>query len=177
MSLPEDFAGAFVWEWHDGSFDRARFDLTATGWTVTGRHGDTRYVIQLNTDHEPIALDATSADRTLTLRWTAKGWCDDDGLLLPGSKRARDLDLAWTAVTNSFPIRRLMSRRRAHGQFDVLMVSLPNLDTSVVRQSYDSDGRRWRYANRDSGFSADLSVDKNGMVTDYPGLCRRKDGI
>ena len=175
MSLPEDFAGAVVWEWHDGSFDRARFDLTPTGWDVTGRHGETRYVIKLNTDHEPVSLEASCGDRTLTLRRTAHGWRDDDNMLLPDSARARDLDLGWTAATNSFPLRRLMARRRGHGQFDVLMVTLPDLETRVVRQSYAREGAIWRYVNHESGFSAQLTVDKDGLVTDYPGLCTRRD--
>lgn len=175
MSLPEDYAGAIVWEWSDGTFDRARFDLTATGWEVSGRHGETRYVIRINTDHEPVSLEASCGDRTLTLRRTANGWRDDDDALLPGSTRARDLDLGWTAATNSFPIRRLMARRREHGQFDVLMVTLPDLDTHIVRQSYAREGTVWRYLNHENGFSARLTVDKNGLVTDYPGLCTRRD--
>ncbi|MEW9918418.1 putative glycolipid-binding domain-containing protein [Marimonas sp. MJW-29] len=175
MSLPEDFAGAIVWEWQDGTFDRARFDLTPTGWDITGRHGETRYVIKLNTDHEPTSLEATCGDRTLSLRRTAGGWRDDDGTLLPNSAGARDLDLGWTAVTNSFPIRRLMARRRGHGRFDVLLVALPDLDTRIVRQSYAREGKFWLYVNHDSGFSARLEVDNHGLVIDYPGLCTRRD--
>lgn len=175
MSLPEDFAGAVVWEWHDGTFDRARFDLTPTGWDVTGRHGDSRYVIKLNADHEPTSLEAACGDRTLTLRRTKNGWRDEEDTLLPGSAPARDLDLGWTAVTNSFPIRRLMSRRRGHGQFDVVMVSLPDLETRIVRQSYARDGGIWRYTNHNNGFSVRLKVDNNGLVTDYPDLCTRRD--
>lgn len=175
MNLPEDFAGAVVWEWHDGTFDRARFDLTATGWDVTGRHGESRYIIKINTEHEPVSLEASCGDRTLSLRRTAKGWRNDDDDLLPGSARARDLDLGWTAATNSFPIRRLMARRRRHGQFDVLMITLPDLASSIVRQSYAREGAAWQYTNQDSGFSARLTVDKDGLVTDYPGLCTRRD--
>ena len=107
----------------------------------------------------------------------ARGWRNEDDVLLPGSERARDLDLGWTAVTNSFPLRRLMSRRRSHGQFDVLMISLPDMTPHVVRQSYarEGDGAVWRYANQTSGFSARLTVDKNGLVTDYPDLCSKRD--
>ncbi len=174
MNLPEDFAGSAVWEWHDGSFDRVRFDLTATGWDVTGRRGDTRYAIRLDTDHAPVTLAATHGDHTLALRRTAAGWCDGDGSVIPGSARVRDLDLGWTAVTNSFPIRRLLSRRRAHGQFDVLTVDLPAFAIGIVRQRYDREGDFWRYANRDTGASARLAVDRNGLVQDYPELCHRK---
>ena len=174
MSLPEDFAGAIVWEWDDGSYDRARFDLTSQGWDVSGRHGEARYVIKVNSDHEPVSLEAAYGDRTLTLRRQSDGWRDDEGHLIPGSARARDLDLGWSAVTNSFPIRRLMSRRRMNGRFDVLMVTRPLLDLRIVQQSYAGDGRRWKYVNYDSGFSALLEVDKDGLVTDYPGLCTKR---
>ena len=177
MSLPEDFAGAFVWEWHDGSFDRARFDLPPNGWEVTGRHGDSRYVLQINHDHAPISLAATCGDKTCSLRRSARGWRNEDDELLPGSERASDLDLGGTAETNSFTLRRLMTRRRSHGQFDVLMISLPDMTPHVVRQSYarEGDGAVWRYANQTSGFSARLTVDKNGLVTDYPDLCSKRD--
>ena len=93
MNLPEDFAGAVVWEWHDGSFDRVRFDLTPTGWDVIGRHGDSRYVLKVDHDHMPISLDASCGDKTCTLRRSARGWRGDDDVLLPGTERARDLDL------------------------------------------------------------------------------------
>ena len=175
MNRPEGFCEAALWEWHDGTFDRVRFQRTVLGWDVTGRHGETRYVITLDRDFEPHSLEASCGDHTLTLRRRPDGWRDEDNGLIPGSIKARDLDLGWTAVTNSFPIRRLIDRRRSHGTFDVLMISQPDLATRIVRQSYDFDGTFWTYTNHDNGFSARLTVDNDGLVADYPDLCIRKD--
>ncbi|KIN62314.1 Glycolipid bind domain containing protein [Sulfitobacter noctilucicola] len=166
---------SIVWEWHDGSYDRAQFTRQPSGWRVTGRHGDTRYMIGLDNGFTCQSLEVTSDAAGLTLNRTSAGWFETNTGLVPNSAKAVDLDLGWTAVTNTFPIKRLMQKAQDESTFDVLMISGPDLGMRVVEQTYKRWEDGWVYANVSSGFTADLTVDKSGLVTDYPGLCSRKD--
>lgn len=175
MNRSEKDRLSVVWEWHDGSYDRAQITRETQGWRVTGRHGDTRYLIKLDAGFLCQCLEVTSDTDALTLNRTGAGWFETNRGLVPNSGNVFDLDLGWTAVTNTFPIKRLDSVGQAQGSFDVLMITAQSLEMSVVRQSYTRWQEGWVYTNMDSGFTADLTVDKTGIVTDYPGLCTRKD--
>ena len=175
MSLLDASGMSIVWEWHDGSYDRVQIQANATGCSVSGRHGDTRYLIGLDAEFACRTLEVSSGAQALTLNRTKAGWLSMDGVLVPHSAKCRDLDLGWTALTNTFPIRRLMAANQPTGTFEVLMIGLPHLDIRVVEQSYTRQEGGWLYQNNDNGYSTLLSVDKNGLVMDYPDLCSRKD--
>ena len=164
-----------VWEWHDDSYDRAQITQNHDGWHITGRHGETRYVITLDAGFCCRTLEASHGTHALTLNRTKSGWLTEKAELVAQSAQVAHLDLGWTALTNTFPIKCLQATEQTTGVFDVLMVTLPNLDISVVPQSYTQQDHGWLYQNKASGFSANLTIDKNGLVTDYPGLCTQKD--
>jgi hypothetical protein len=57
-------------------------------------------------------------------------------------------------------------------------VLLPELRVRVAPQEYTllerhHDGSRWRFRSLDSGFIAELEMDPDGVVRDYPDLARR----
>ena len=90
---------------------------------------------------------------------------------------AIDVDVSGAVTFNALPIRRLGLHREA-GEFElpVLMVSLPSLTISVVRQTYrtisiDEHGSVISYTDPDHG--ADLIVDRDGMIIDFPGRAHR----
>lgn len=90
---------------------------------------------------------------------------------------AIDIDVSGAVTFNALPIRRLGLHREA-GEFElpVLMVSLPSLTISVVRQTYrtisiDDHGSVISYADVDH--DADLTVDRDGMIIDFPGRAHR----
>ncbi|MFC4944687.1 putative glycolipid-binding domain-containing protein [Pseudonocardia sp. GCM10023141] len=126
---------------------------------------------------------ATAArERHLTINRTEDGyWLLDTG---SGGTRtefggAVDVDLAYSAMFNTLPIRRLGLHREA-GEHTVPMVfvSLPALDVELVEQTYRTvstlDENGTAVVNFRSGdFSADLTVDADGVVLDYPGIARR----
>lgn len=92
---------------------------------------------------------------------------------------ALDCDLGRCPLTNTMPV----LRHRLHtgpGTRDHLMawVSVPDLRVVAMGQRYEHldagpGGARVRYANLDGTFTADLTVDADGFVVDYPGLARR----
>ncbi|MEM6373309.1 MAG: putative glycolipid-binding domain-containing protein [Pseudomonadota bacterium] len=175
MSLLDTNDVSVVWEWHDGSYDRARFQASDAGCTVSGRHGDTRYLIRVDRDFACRSLEVSHGVKTRTLNRTKAGWLTAQGTMISNSANCVDLDLGWTALTNTFPIRRLIAQRQTFGTFSVLLISLPDLTARPVSQSYSQNENGWLYQNVESGYSAQLSVDRYGLVTDYPGLCTRKD--
>jgi uncharacterized protein len=90
---------------------------------------------------------------------------------------AIDVDVSGAVTFNALPIRRLGLHREA-GEFElpVLMVSLPSLTISVVSQTYrtisiDDHGSVINYSDPDHG--ADLTVDRDGMIIDFPGRAHR----
>ena len=102
-----------------------------------------------------------------------------------------DIDFAATPFTNTLPIRRLGLQPGESAEVAVVYIDAPSLEVTPVRQRYtclasDADGGRYRfealpYAALPDGFMAELSVDADGLVRDYPPLFRRvwsdKSGI
>lgn len=87
---------------------------------------------------------------------------------------AFDVDLGGSPLTNTLPIRRLELLKAETGvshRLNVAWVLLPSLEVVQADQIYTPLGdHRVRYANET--FSADLTLDDDGFVTDYPGLAR-----
>ncbi len=103
-------------------------------------------------------------------------WRTADGAPRPELDGCIDVDIQATPFTNTLPIRRL-GLTRAMGIAELRMVYVP-LDTLVPfpdgqRYAALEDGRRYRYEAADDGFAAELVLDEDGLVLDYPGLFRR----
>lgn len=97
---------------------------------------------------------------------------------LPGTEEpdrlsaALDIDLGRSPLTNTLPIRRLGLTSAPAGTARAIVaawVLVPSLRVLPSDQEYTVlDGGRVRYSS--AGFTADLTVDADGYVTDYPGL-------
>jgi hypothetical protein len=93
---------------------------------------------------------------------------------------ALDCDVGLSPLTNTMPIlRHRFLERDGSAEFLMAWVSVPDLAVHASAQRYStlgehSDGHRLiRYGSLDSGFTADLTFDTDGIVVDYPGLARR----
>jgi uncharacterized protein len=88
---------------------------------------------------------------------------------------AFDVDLSGSPLTNTLPIRRLNLLKAEPGvahRLSVAWVLLPSLEVVQADQIYTTLGDGMiRYATET--FSADLVLDDDGFVRDYPGLARR----
>ena len=90
---------------------------------------------------------------------------------------ALDCDLGLSPLTNTMPVLRHRLHREG-GAADLLMawVSVPDLHVHASPQRYEhlrttAAGAVVRFSSGD--FTADLLVDADGFVTDYPGLGTR----
>lgn len=110
-------------------------------------------------------------------------WSNASGEALPALDRCVDVDFAATPFTNTLPIRRLGLQTGQSAEITVVFIDAPSLEVTSVRQRYiclarDAESGRYRfealpYAALPNGFVAELSVDGDGLVRDYPPLFRR----
>ena len=125
-------------------------------------------VSSLNSDDGPITLAGDGTGR----------WTDGAGTRLPALDGCLDVDLSSTAFTNTLPIRRLAMVPGWSEEITVVYVAVPGLEVSVARQRYHClswgpDGGRYRFEAPASGFTAEIVVDADGLVVEYPEIARR----
>ena len=105
-------------------------------------------------------------------------WKRRSGEPVPELDGCIDVDISATPFTNTLPIRRLGLRPGDSAEVDVAYVRVPGLLVGPEKQRYGclearEDGGHYRFEALPSGFTAELPVDADGLVIDYPGLFRR----
>ena len=105
-------------------------------------------------------------------------WTTSDGRALPQLRGCIDVDISVTPFTNTLPIRRLGLAPVESAELSVAYIEGTELQAWPEPQRYTclekSDrGGLYRYLSLDGGFTADLPVDADGLVLDYPGLFKR----
>ena len=122
------------------------------------------------------AIDSTDS-RQLTMLSPEPGvWLSEHGEERAEFACCLDIDFAGSPFTNTLPIRRV-GMTPAEGKIALRMLYVPfdSFVPSVDSQDYTclELGARYRYAAADRSFTAEISVDTHGLVTDYPTLFRR----
>lgn len=105
-------------------------------------------------------------------------WTDAAGAACSSLDGCLDVDISATPFTNTFPLRRLALTPGESVDLLVAYITVPDLGVRPVRQRYtclsrSTSGDLYRYEGLESGFSADLLVDAQGLVMDYPGIWKR----
>ena len=120
----------------------------------------------------------TAAGR-LVLESDGEGnWCVN-GEPQPDLAGCLDPDIQITPFTNTLPIRRLDLDPNASADIQVVYVPVPDLTPRLAEQRYTCleglgpNGGSYRYEGLFRDFTADLTVDADAMVTDYPETFRR----
>jgi hypothetical protein len=103
-------------------------------------------------------------------------WTDGESFPVPHLDGCVDVDLVGSPFTNTLPIRRAaLPAGGEAAEYLMAFVPFDTLDPFVDSQRYrclDAD-RRFRFEAVDASFTADITVDDDGLVTDYPGLFKR----
>ena len=123
-----------------------------------------------------LAVTTEHGVRTLSLESDGTGrWHDGEARPLPQLERCLDIDIWPTPFTNTFPIRREPMTVGERRVLLVAWIAAPELSVRTSRQAYTRlADRRYRFESLDSdGFTAELVVDADGLVTEYEGLFRR----
>ena len=105
-------------------------------------------------------------------------WKRRGGEPVPELDGCIDVDISATPFTNTLPIRRLELEPGESADIDVAYVRVPELLVGPERQRYGclevrAEGGLYRFEALPSGFTAELPIDADGLVLDYPGLFRR----
>jgi hypothetical protein len=114
--------------------------------------------------------------RSLQLETDGQGrWRFGDGRALEELDGCIDVDLWPTPFTNTFPIRREPIAVGERREFRMAWIRAPELTVRAQPQAYTRLAERlFLFENLDGcGFQAELLVDDDGIVIDYPELFRR----
>jgi hypothetical protein len=90
-----------------------------------------------------------------------------------------DLDIEVTPFTNTLPLRRLGLEAQESAEIRVAYIPVPDLEVRPVEQRYTClaplgpGGGRYRYEGPFRDFTAEIEVDADGLVLDYPETFRR----
>lgn len=115
----------------------------------------------------------------LQLRTNGRGqWTDGSGEPLPALDGCLDVELSVTPFTHTLPIRRLKLQPGQARDLSVVYLAIPDLQPKPVSQRYTcldlaASGGQYRYEASFRGFTAELPVDGDGLVLDYPETFRR----
>jgi uncharacterized protein len=149
---------------HDNGVMHARYQLTCDrSWQLRSAG-----IAPLRAGQQPLVLQTDGAGH----------WTTPAGEALPDLAGCLDIDISATPFTNTLPIRRLSLQVGETRAIAVAYVALPELHVRPLRQRYTClamwpDGGLYRFEHLESGFTAELPVDADGLVLDYPGLFRR----
>jgi len=105
-----------------------------------------------------------------------------DGRLLLNGKPSEDfqaiydVDISLTPFTNTLPVNRLRLNDGDQRVIDVLYFDILEKQIKPVMQVYTRiSAEHYIYENYDKSFKADITIDQQGLVTDYPGLFAMTD--
>lgn len=187
MSIPTLIFRAIRWSAWDGSeaglehvdVRPADGGLDISG-VVIAQEGGTEFGLsyRLKLDalwHTKEVLLRTTAGHVLHLESDGRGHWQENGKDQPALQGCIDIDIQATPLTNTLPIRRLDLKEGECVDIRLCYISVPDLTVAPADQRYTAlrSGALYRFESLESGFTADLPVDEDGFVLDYPGLFKR----
>jgi hypothetical protein len=179
------------WEWTDRpGLEALSLEANARGTVAEGRAlvllDGVPVRVRYRVEHDAawrfqaalIEASGLDAPRQVDIRRSAQGRWTVDGVPRPDLEGCEDVDLMATPYTNTPP---LLAHPLAPGEARALRVAwvrFPDLGVRAVPQEYTrletgAGAQRYRYRNLESGFTAELTLDDNGLVVDYGPWVRR----
>jgi hypothetical protein len=123
-----------------------------------------------------LVVTTERSTRTLSLQTDGQGhWRHGDGRSLDELDGCMDIDIWPTPFTNTFPIRREPMAVGERREFNMAWIFAPDLTVHRRPQAYTRLAeRRYLFESLDdSAFKAELPLDEDGVIVDYPSLFRR----
>ncbi|TSB47762.1 putative glycolipid-binding domain-containing protein [Alkalicoccobacillus porphyridii] len=125
-----------------------------------------------NWEFVQLILKNDQLDKELILNRNRNGtWREDNTAELDYLEGACDIDLSCTPFTNTLPINRCGWKKNEPIHFEMAYIDANDLSIRKVKQTYTliTQYRTERVFHYSSGsFQADILVNKEGIVTDYP---------
>lgn len=170
------------------SLENCLVDVTPSGVDISsvivgkyeGKLYRVEYHIKTNPEWETQFLQITSrhSNRELNCRLMSDGhgnWISE-GHRVGQFDGCTDVDIAVTPFTNTLPINRLQLEPQESKEVQVIYFDLLQQEIRPVHQRYKRTGDlQYHYENIPNDFEADITVDENGLVVDYPQLFKRSE--
>jgi hypothetical protein len=129
-----------------------------------------------------VEVEAPSGGRRLDLRRAGDGTWTANGEVVAAAAGALDCDLGLSPLTNTMPIlRHRLHREPGEHGFAMAWVDVPALGVERSEQTYEhlrrtgvDGGAVVRFTSGGGSFVADLVLDRDGLLVDYPELARRR---
>lgn len=151
----------------------ARGEVTAM---LEGKPLEASYLVEADSAWRTrrVRVEVAGGD-TLEILSDGQGhWRRVDGTALLELDGCLDPDISMTPFTNTVAIRRLGSKVGEAAEIKVAYILVPELSLRAAPQRYTHVSERlWRFDGLDIDFTADITVDEDGFVVEYPGLFRR----
>lgn len=147
--------------------------------TVVGERGGSRfgasYRIDCDADFTVRSFEiATTDGRRLAMSRRDGIWHDSERGPLRVFDACTDIDLSATPFTNTLPIRRCSWTPGLQRRIAMLFVPFDSFEPFVTEQAYTCLAPSlFRFETADGSFIAELPVDEDGLVIDYPCLFQR----
>ena len=158
----------------DGIIIRSEISGWAAGQPVT-----VEYVIKLTVDWQVTEFTLTAqtgsdAAQCYAMKRDAAGnWSGMSGIEYPEYHGCDYIDISLTPLTNSLPVNGLKLENGEKKDITVVYIDVLENDVRTDRQRYTKlNPHRYRFENGfdSDNFTADIDVDENGMITNYPQL-------
>lgn len=182
---PTDPNGArrqVVWRTDDGAgLERLVLAPAGDGFVATSTFvavdAEVRATIAIDRGWRATRVELVAGDARLVLdRPSPAAWRVDGrpDLRLAGCD---DVDLQWSAFTNTLSLRRLALPIGGDATVDVVYVRAGPLSPARIERARHRYTRvaatTWRFATEDGSFTALIDVDDDGLVVRYPGVATR----
>lgn len=121
-----------------------------------------------------LVSDLNNPDNVLEMYSDSKGkWFDRDEAVAQ-LEGCTDIDISLTPFTNTLPLRRLNLTERERTAVDILYIKLPEFTIEKTRQYYTKlPEDRFLFETPENDYNAELLVDSDCIVIEYPELFRR----
>ncbi|WP_343304841.1 putative glycolipid-binding domain-containing protein [Chitinophaga niabensis] len=121
-----------------------------------------------------MAVEKAGEYSWISLQRDQDGVWTQSGHTRPEWAKCIDIDISLTPLTNTLPINRLQLEPKDRREIDVLYINIFKDEIKPVKQFYTNLGDDiYKYEGVFRDFTADLKVDEDGLVIDYPTLFSR----
>lgn len=118
-----------------------------------------------------MAVEKSGECSWISLQRDPDGKWTQSGHTRPEWAQCIDIDISLTPLTNTLPINRLRLEPKERREIDVLYINIFKDEIKPVKQFYTNlGGDLFKYEGVFRDFTADIKVDDEGLVVDYPTL-------
>lgn len=154
--------------------------------TIVGKYEHTIYLLEYkiltNAAWETLFVDIKSrhSDQVMHHQYESdgKGHWTSNGRALEYLQGCIDIDISLTPLTNTLPIKRLSFEKETPQRILVLYFDILEQQVKPVQQQYTQlSYYQYLYENVEDDFNANIELDENGFVLDYPGQFERAEAV